>query len=61
MVGVVRGPGNLAGRSATVSWNRASGSGRPGSENDPRLRKLMPFLKPVTVRQDTGKKEPAAV
>jgi ketol-acid reductoisomerase len=26
-----------------------------------RLRKLMPFLKPVTVRQDTGKKEGAAV
>ena len=26
-----------------------------------RLRKLMPFLKPVTVRQDTGKKEAAAV
>ena len=26
-----------------------------------RLRKLMPFLKPVTVRQDTGKKETAAV
>jgi ketol-acid reductoisomerase len=26
-----------------------------------RLRKLMPFLKPVTVKQDTGKKEPAAV
>ena len=24
-----------------------------------RLRKLMPFLKPVTVKQDTGKKEPA--
>jgi ketol-acid reductoisomerase len=26
-----------------------------------RLRGLMPFLKPVTVKQDTGKKEPAAV
>jgi ketol-acid reductoisomerase len=26
-----------------------------------RLRKLMPFLKPVTVRQDTGKKQTAAV
>jgi ketol-acid reductoisomerase len=26
-----------------------------------RLRKLMPFLKPVTVKQDTGRKEPAAV
>ena len=26
-----------------------------------RLRKLMPFLKPVTVKQDTGKKEAAAV
>jgi ketol-acid reductoisomerase len=26
-----------------------------------RLRKLMPFLKPVTVRQDTGRKETAAV
>jgi ketol-acid reductoisomerase len=26
-----------------------------------RLRKLMPFLKPVTVKQDTGKTEPAAV
>jgi len=26
-----------------------------------RLRKLMPFLKPVTVRQETGKKEAAAV
>ena len=26
-----------------------------------RLRALMPFLKPVTVRQDTGKQEPAAV
>ena len=26
-----------------------------------RLRTLMPFLKPVTVKQDTGKKEPATV
>src|ERR1700687_1490821 len=26
-----------------------------------RLRAMMPFLKPVTVKQDTGKKEPAAV
>jgi len=26
-----------------------------------RLRGLMPFLKPVTVKQDTGKKQPAAV
>jgi ketol-acid reductoisomerase len=26
-----------------------------------RLRTLMPFLKPVTVRQDTGRKEPASV
>jgi len=26
-----------------------------------RLRALMPFLKPVTVKQDTGKKQPAAV
>jgi ketol-acid reductoisomerase len=26
-----------------------------------RLRALMPFLKPVTVRQDTGKQQPAAV
>jgi ketol-acid reductoisomerase len=26
-----------------------------------RLRKLMPFLKPVTVRQDTGRKETATV
>jgi len=25
------------------------------------LRSLMPFLKPVTIKQDTGKKEPAAV
>ena len=25
------------------------------------LREMMPFLKPVTVKQDTGKKEPAAV
>jgi ketol-acid reductoisomerase len=51
---------NAAGR-PTFNKTREAEQNQLIEQVGARLRKLMPFLKPVTVRQDTGKKETAAV
>ena len=49
-----------AGGRVTFNKRRKAEQNQLLEEVGERLRKLMPFLKPVTVKQDTGKQEPAA-
>jgi ketol-acid reductoisomerase len=51
---------NAAGR-PTFNQTREAEQNQLIEQVGERLRKLMPFLKPVTVKQDTGRKETAAV